>query len=418
METLEEYRPIRFLIRKDIDSGFLLYNTATGGIVLLHGDEDITASLHQLIEMHFYVPNDFDEFSWIDKQRLKYINKESKVVANYTIITTLDCNARCFYCYEKGQSRIYMSQNTANDIADYIIKNAKPGITQNIRWFGGEPMVNEKVIDLICEKLAAHNVLYRSRMISNGVLFNENNISKAKKSWHLRKVQITLDGTEKVYQKAKSYVNATGKEFLRVLDNIEAMLKAKIQVVIRLNQDLYNTEDLLSLVELLSERFKDKRGLSVYNSLLFTKERDTNETNLLRYESFLKLQNSLLEKKLQKNKEIRNHIKIRHCMADSDSAILIGPTGKIGKCEHYTNEFLIGSIYEEDYDLEMMNKWKETYDVKEKCRTCPLYPQCVRIKMCPEEYENCSMEQCENKIHQLQMSMEVAYYNQQAKRKG
>lgn len=409
MESLENYRPSCFLIRKDIDSDFLLYNTATGSIVLLHGEEDIVASLPRLIEMYFYVPIDFDEFSWVDKQRQIEREKENKTIDGYTIITTLDCNARCFYCYEKGQSRIHMSPQTANDIVDYIVKNAKPGVIQDIRWFGGEPLANEKIIDLICEKLSAHDIQYQSRMISNGLLFNEVNISKAKNLWNLKKVQITLDGTEKVYQKAKSYVNATGKEFQQVLNNIDALLKARIQVVIRLNQDLYNTEDLLCLAELLSKKFQGRRGLSVYNSLLFSNEKETPETTQLRHKSFLKLQDSLFEKKLQKYKGIRKHIKIRHCMADNDSSIIIGPTGKIGKCEHYPNEFLIGSIYEEGFDTKMMNKWKETYDIKEKCHICPLYPQCVRIKMCPEEYENCSMEQCENKIHQLRMSMEVTY---------
>lgn len=405
MESLKNYRPSRFLIRKDIESGFLLYNTATGGIVLLHGDEDVVASLHQLIEMHFYVPIDFDEFSWVEKQRHIYKEKENKTVNCYTIITTLDCNARCFYCYEKGQPRIHMSQKTANDIVDYIVKNAKPDMRQDIRWFGGEPLTNENVIDLICEKLTAQNILYQSRMISNGLLFNEINISKAKNLWNLKKVQITLDGTEKVYQKAKSYVNATGKEFQQVLNNIDALLKAKIQVVIRLNQDLYNTEDLLCLAELLSKKFNGKKGLSVYNSLLFTEERETQEASLERYESFLKLQDSLIEKKLLTYKKIRKQIKIRHCMADNDSSITIGPTGKIGKCEHYPNEFLIGSIYEEGFDTEMINKWRDTYNIKEKCHTCPLYPQCVRLKMCPEEHENCSTVQCENKIESIKRAL-------------
>lgn len=411
MEKIDNYRPIRFLIRKKIDSGILLYNTLTGSIVYLQGEDDIADSLHKLIEMYFYVPKDFDEFAWVDKQRHIEIEKENKTIDEYTIFTTLDCNARCYYCYEKGASRISMSEKTANGIVDFIVKNAKPGVVQSIRWFGGEPLVNEKVIDIICQSLKHHGILYQSRMISNGLLFNEYNISKAKYSWNLKKVQITLDGTEKVYQKAKSYVNATGEEFQRVLKNIEGLLDSKIQVVIRLNQDLNNTDDLLCLVETLSKRFKGKRGLTVYNSLLFTEEGEHHETSLIRYESFLKLQERLYAYNLQKHKRICKHIKVRHCMADNDSSIIIEPTGKIGKCEHYPNKFLIGSIYEDGFDLDMLNKWKETYKMNEKCHTCPLYPQCVRIKMCPEEHENCSMVQCENKINQLTNSMEVAYHN-------
>lgn len=410
-KNLNNYRPICFLIRKDIDSGFLLYNTATGGIVHLQGEEDIIASLPQLIEMYFYVPNDFDEFSWVDEQRRARKEKEDndKIIDGYTIFTTLDCNARCFYCYEKGQARISMSEKTADDVADYIIKNAELGKEQDIRWFGGEPLYNEKVIDIICKRLSAQNIPFQSRMISNGLLFDGTNILKAKNSWNLKKVQITLDGTETVYQKAKSYKNATGGEFQRVLDNIDALLSAKISVVIRLNQDLYNTDDLLCLVNLLSKRFGGKKGFSVYNSLLFTEEGEAQETSLQRYESFLKLQDSIYANNLQKYNKIRMAIRTRHCMADNDDSIVISPTGKIGKCEHYPNEFLIGSIYNDDFDTEMMKKWKETYEASEKCHTCPLYPQCIRIKMCPEEHEYCSMEQCENKINLLRMSLEEAY---------
>lgn len=404
-ETLDSYRPIKFLIREDIHSGFLLYNTATGGIVHLQGDEDIVSSLHQLVEMKFYVPNDFDEFAWVDKLRQLETEKTERNIDAYTILTTLDCNARCFYCYEKGNARVSMSESTANDIANFIIRNAQTGVVQNIRWFGGEPLFNEKVIDIICDKLTHHDVQYRSRMISNGVLFNQNNITKAKNSWNLRKVQITLDGTEKVYQKTKSYINTTGKEFQQVLNNIDALLEAKIQVVIRLNQDLYNTNDLLCLVEILSKRFHGKRGLTVYNSLLYTEEGLSKDTSKLRYESFLKLQESIYASKLSKHKKLKKNIKIRHCMADNDSSVMIGPTGKIGKCEHYPNKFLIGSIYDDVFDTEMMNKWKETFEAKEKCYSCPLYPQCLRIKMCPEEYDHCSMEQCENKIDLIKLSL-------------
>jgi sulfatase maturation enzyme AslB (radical SAM superfamily) len=40
-------------------------------------------------------------------------------------------------------------------------------------------------------------------MISNGILFNEKNIVKARELWHLKNVQITLDGTESSYEQIK-----------------------------------------------------------------------------------------------------------------------------------------------------------------------------------------------------------------------
>ena len=54
-------------------------------------------------------------------------------------------------------------------------------------------------------------------MISNGYLFSEEIIDRAARLWELRNVQITLDGTEKVYNETKAYIapkdNATNYYF-------------------------------------------------------------------------------------------------------------------------------------------------------------------------------------------------------------
>ena len=63
-------------------------------------------------------------------------------------------------------------------------------------------------------------------------------------------------------------------EFQTVLDNIEVLLDSKIAVNIRLNQDTHNTDDLLTLVALLHQRFGANTYLTIYNHLLFNFEED------------------------------------------------------------------------------------------------------------------------------------------------
>jgi radical SAM protein with 4Fe4S-binding SPASM domain len=374
-------------------------------LVYLENTDNIQELLPTLIELKDYIPVDFDEIAMVDKMRLNAKQKSSKKINSYTIFTTLDCNARCFYCYEKGTPHISMSEKTANSIADFIIRNSQ-GHLQEIRWFGGEPLVNEKVIDIITEKLNLNKVKFNSRMISNGLLFNKENIIKAKNEWHLTKVQITLDGTKEVYQRSKSFIGAKGNEFERVLNNIDDLLYAQIPVSIRLNQDLHNTEDLIILVDYLTMRFNKKKGLTIYNYLLF-KNTDGVSTNTpeARYEAFLKLQDIIEQKGMSGNKRLSTKFKIIHCMADSSRAITITPNGRIGKCEHYPNDYLIGSIYTEVFNEDIVNKWKETYASTAKCKSCVIYPQCVRIKMCPVSNEECSLTECENKIRLIRNSV-------------
>lgn len=406
----KDYRINRFVIWIDTTDGQLLYNTATGSVVIIKDEKDLLDSLDKLLEMYDYVPNDFDEFLWVDGLRLmKNANANVDFIDGYTILTTTDCNARCFYCYEKGSHKISMSDKTAYDVTDFIIKNSK-GKTPSLRWFGGEPLVNMKAIDIICDTLFSKGIDFQSRMISNGLLFTEPVVHKAKNKWNLNSVQITLDGTRNVYQKSKSYIGADGNEFDRVIDNIGNLVESKIKVSIRLNQDLYNTEDLLNLVDYLSHVFKGKKGVSVYNTLLYNDNVEFDEKlEAKRYAEFIKIQDSLIECGLYRNNSLKKKLRVSHCMADNDSSVVILPNGDVGKCEHVSDQCIIGSIYDSEFDNNVILKWKEKCQPTQKCFRCPIYPQCVRLKMCSIEREKCSLSECENKIELVKKSLFQKY---------
>lgn len=406
LPLVNDYRPNKFVINVKTNNGWLLYNTITGGIVAIDNKDDLVKSLEQLEKMFFYVPREFDELSWVDKHRESKINSTpEKGLDGFTIFTTMDCNARCFYCYESGQPQIRMTERTACDVAEFIIRNSA-GSFVNIRWFGGEPLLNIKVIDLICDKLKTKSIQYKSTMISNGLLFSDQILLKAKDSWNLRSVQITLDGTKDVYQKAKAYKKANGDEFERVISNVHKLVESGIRVSIRLNQDFYNTPDLIELVDFLSKEFKGKKRLSVYNNWLYD-EADSIDAKLdaERYAKFKELQSKLIECHLYSNNPLRNKLKVYHCMADNDSSVIITPKGDIGKCEHYTNQHLIGNVCEPEFNDDERLKCKEKYGSSSKCYECPLYPQCVRIKICPAEKGTCSLIECENKIELIKRAL-------------
>lgn len=405
-QFINGYRLNRFVIKADVQDGWMLYNTTTGGIVFIHETEDLHEALDKLIELYFYVPLAFDEVMWVNKLRAsKYSSSKDEAINSYTIFTTMDCNARCFYCYEKGQPRISMTEKTANDVAKFIIKKSsnKP---VDIRWFGGEPLVNINAIDIICNVMTNSETKFKSTMITNGLLFTDSVILKAKNVWKLKSVQITLDGTKEVYQKAKAYNGAIGNEFERVIDNIHKLIEAGIKVTIRLNQGLYNTSDLLKLVDYLSVNFKGEKLVSVYNSLLFGEDVESNtQLDKERYERFKKLQDRIIESGLYISIYLNKKLRFTHCMADSTSSVIITPKGEVGKCEHFANQYRIGTIYDSSFDSDEILRWKEQYQPTQKCFQCPLYPQCIRIKMCPTQRELCTLIQCENTIELIQRAL-------------
>ena len=77
-------------------------------------------ALPQLVEQWFLVPQSHDDrlLSRQITDVARMLEKSSDAITHYTILPTTDCNARCFYCYEKGRRRIPMTDRTAQKVAD------------------------------------------------------------------------------------------------------------------------------------------------------------------------------------------------------------------------------------------------------------------------------------------------------------
>lgn len=77
--------------------------------------------LEILYKHKVYIDDDVDELSIINKNRADGINDTKSKL--FRIWTTTGCNARCFYCFEKGIKSINMNMETAAYVINYIISN-------------------------------------------------------------------------------------------------------------------------------------------------------------------------------------------------------------------------------------------------------------------------------------------------------
>ena len=386
------YRLLHFCAEHRVDEGILLYNLLTKELVLLTEEENNRLTELDYLKDHwFVVPQETKDREYADlvKWVVMTRQKKSDIITNYTIFTTTDCNARCFYCFELGRSRIPMSKETALKVVQYI-KNHCGGKKVNISWFGGEPLFNMEAIDIICNGLRQQGVEYASTMVTNGYLFDDVAVQKAVENWNLKKVQISLDGTEAVYNKAKAYIYKEGNPYQIVLDNIGRLLDAAITVRIRLNMDLYNAQNLLLLVDELARRFSGKSGIYIYAHHLFDINQPMAELHndqgwTQRSEAMRVLTEKIAEYNMAERQGIEKNIKMHHCMADSGNAVTIAPTGDIGLCEHFSEDEFIGHIDTEGFDSKVVASWKETSPEILECAECFAYPACIRLKKCTNE---------------------------------
>ena len=402
------YRMIRYCMAQQVEDGVLLFNVLTRELLLLTREEYAAAVESEYLRDHwFVVPEETDEKKMVGLVRWihKTMRKESKGITDYTILTTTDCNARCFYCYELGRSRIPMSDETALQTADFIIANCG-GKDVAIDWFGGEPLYNYRAIDLICDRLRENGVAFRSSMISNGYLFNDELVQKAVDSWKLKWVQITLDGTEEVYNRYKAFIYREGSAYQVVTGNIARLLDAGIMVIIRLNVDFRNAEDLAALCGELSARFAGKSNLKVYPHVIVdNKSPEAQRSDLETWEQLRQLQYRLEDKLIAgglcliNDRRLKRELPGNCCMADNESAMTVMPDGQIGRCVHFSDSESVGRIDSTQRDQVLPESWKERREEFAECAGCFYYPECLRLKKCPNKTPCDDAERVKNRRH-------------------
>ncbi len=177
---------------------------------------------------------------------LKY-RQEDKVLALY-ITTTLDCQLDCPYCFEGGNKRKeYMTKEQADKIEIWTNYYLNKNFCNKIRviFYGGEPLLNKKIIRYILPKLKniadEKKLSFETGILTNGELFDLE-IGNFLKNYNLTKIQITLDGPENFHD-TRRYRKKTKKgTFRKITNNIFCLLENNIieKIDIRINFDKQN----------------------------------------------------------------------------------------------------------------------------------------------------------------------------------
>ena len=136
----------------------------------------------------------------------------NKMPLNYQILTNLDCNLACTYCYETCKNR---GKNDLNQIRHYLnalykrdfgAPDSDKDRTVVLEFIGGETLMYPDLLDLVCCYAATLSYEYKVQrpfhisVSTNGTLFNRPDVQRFVKRWADQlSIGFSIDGTQDIH---------------------------------------------------------------------------------------------------------------------------------------------------------------------------------------------------------------------------
>lgn len=346
---------------------------------------------HVLLEKKFINNDNVNELQLV-KDLVKSIDQENNDIYELIINPTMNCNFKCWYCYETHIKDSKMSQETIDNVIRFIENT----ITSNkdlkkfyLSWFGGEPMLYyEKVISPILKKTYTlckeNNIEFSSNFTTNGLLIDEKRILECK-TFGVDHFQITLDGHRERHDKVR-FINKEKGSYDAIIKNIKLILKNKLFVNIRLNiSDETLDGNLEKIINDFSDlTYEDRSYMNFSFHKVWQEEKniDIDISNLV---------NSFKQEDFSTSTIIDSDNVRNSCYADKKNHATINYNGDVFKCT--ARDFKT-----EDREGVLMNngtvEWNQKYynrmDSKFK------NPPCLECKILPICNGSCSQNAIEN----------------------
>ena len=220
-------------------------------------DEERRA-LETLSEHGFVVSNRADERQALGSffREVRESHEELRV----TVLTTLQCNFACDYCFQ-GDHGDYnkfaekMSLDTAARVASWVEErlDATGASRFVLTFFGGEPLLNLPVMYALAERLwhasRDRDVTMAINVITNGLLLTPDVVDRLV-PFGLNGVKITLDGDRDTHNRVRPLRGGQGT-FDKIIANIRK-IAGRCQITLGGNFDESSVDSYPALIEFLA----------------------------------------------------------------------------------------------------------------------------------------------------------------------
>ena len=270
----------------------------------------------------------FDELTYL--QSKAFMSFANGVILSVTIVTTLNCNFNCPYCFEThngGKINLKLQDKIFELIKNMLKVCGSKKL--HISWYGGEPLLAIDVIENLSKKFIQYtkenNIEYDASIITNGYLLNQKIIDLLE-NYKVNNMQITLDGLKENHNKTRCLANGE-PTFDKLIDNLYN-IKFLGTINIRHNIHENNYKDIEELKKIVLDiKLKTKNNIRYYSALIINNpaEQRKNQVNFLEDTLALELEADKFAKQLKFCSPF-------FCSANKLWPIVIGNDGYLYKC--------------------------------------------------------------------------------------
>lgn len=361
---------------------YVIYNTLYNTLIRLQQDEYMKyigeIECEQELQNYF-----INNGLWVEKnidEKMRYLACAKAYTIhmnrplNLTITTTMKCNARCTYCYEKGVQQADMEEDVEDKLIKFILdKGKEKGV--HINWFGGEPLMNTKFIDSFLAKLRKEHILYSSYIITNGSKITDEILNEKLQLWNVTEMQITLDGRKEQYEKRKNYINKEEGEFYKILNNIRLLAKKGVNIHIRINVEKNNSEDVLKLIKEIDLIYGKYENVVFYPAFITGSKNQFDEDEKVEYiKEIMRIVKNV--KKLTAGTKFYSYPRMHACMNNDPYSFSVDVNGNIYTCEHLLGrtQLSIGNL---DSQFTKDDERGKEISLRKECDECVFLPKCL-----------------------------------------
>ena len=346
--------------------------------------EDVETCYQEIVELY----NDKILFSDDDYEKYAKYSVASPVKSMCLNIAH-DCNLRCKYCFAStgdfGTGRKLMTFETGKHAIDFLLENSGDRPFLELDFFGGEPLMNFKVVKHIVEyarsREAEYKKTFRFTITTNGVLLDDDKIDFINRE--MSNAVLSIDGRKSVNDAMRTRVDGSGS-YDSILPKFKKLVseRGEKEYYVRgtyTNKNLDFADDVFSLY---NEGFDQ---ISVEPVMSDDPEFALSERDLpgifKEYEE--------LAKRMIENEKKGGKFNFFHFMIDLDQGpcavkrlrgcgcgndyVAITPDGDIYPCHQFVGkeEYKMGNIDEGTFDQKMKEDFAKAHIYnKPECRKC------------------------------------------------